>query len=170
MIFIKTDNAISTLQRLGAALSDPQLRIVISRAINKTLGQGRTIARTEVKKVYNISQKDLDGIDFKRANPSNVTGSLTASRKPIPLDSFGPRQETGSGSVRITKRGAHKTITFKRAKANPTAGVSIEVFKGKREVIPYAFLLTGGAARVFARGQYRSGTQYGFGAPSPRQQ
>jgi hypothetical protein len=162
MIFIKTDSAIETLERLNAKLSAAQIARVESRAINKTLGQARTIARREVKKVYNISQKDLGGINYKPSNPTTVTGKLVASRKPIPLDAFAPKQETGGTSIRVTKKGAQKVTIFKRAKSNPTAGVSIEIFKGKRIVIPFAFMIPGGAVRVFARGQYKTGTQYGF--------
>lgn len=162
MIFIKTDSAIDTLKRLGVLLSQQQIAVVESRAINKTLMKTRTIARAEVKKVYNISQKDLSGIDIQRATPATRTGKLVASRKPIPLDAFVPKQETGSGSITVTRKGAQKVKTFKRAKSNPTAGVSIEIFRGQRSVIPYAFMIAGGAAKVFARGAYKTGTQYGF--------
>ena len=162
MIFVRTDNAIETLRRLGIELSAAQIAQAESRAINKTLGQARTSARREVKRVYNISQKNLGGIDFRHANPATVTGKLIASRKPIPLDAFGPRQETSGGSMRVTKKGAQKVTVFKRAKSNPTAGVSVEIFKGKRLVIPFAFMIPGGAVRVFARGEYKSGSQYGF--------
>ena len=162
MIFIRTDSAIDTLERLKVALSTGQLAIVESRAINKTLLKARTQARKEVKRVYNISQKDLAGIDIQRSNPATVTGNLVASRKPIPLSAFNPKQETGSGSVQITKRGTHKQTVLKRANDNPAAGISIEIFKGKRVQVPFAFLIAGGAAQVFARGAYKTGTQYGF--------
>ena len=162
MIFIKTDNAIETLNRLSVTLSIQQIAQAESRAINKTLMQARTIARREVKKVYNISQKNLDGIDFKRANPATVTGKLIASRKPLPLDAFSPKQVTGTGSIRVTKKGAQKVTIFKHANSNPTAGVSIEIFKNREIVIPFAFMIPGGAVRVFARGEYKSGSQYGF--------
>ncbi len=162
MFFVQTDNAIETLRRLDVALSKPQIAQVESRAINKTLLKSRTVARREVKNVYNISQKNLGGIDIKRSSPVTVLGMLVASRKPIPLDAFAPKQEMGSGSRRITKKGALKVINYKRAKKDHTAGVSIEVFKGKPEVIPFAFMIPGGAIRVFARGAYKTGTQYGF--------
>ena len=162
MIHIKTDSAVTTLRRLGANFSFNQVRKVESRAINKTLLQARTIARKEVKAVYNISQKNLNTINTVPSTPSNVTGKLVASRKPIPLDAFAPKQETGRGSIRITRRGEQRTTTFKKKKTTPTAGISIQIYRGKREVIPFAFMIAGGAVRVFARGAYKQGTDYGF--------
>lgn len=162
MIRIKTDSAIDALKRLGADLSEKQLAIAQSRAINRSLEKGRTIARKEIKAVYNISQKNLTGINYKRANPNILTGNLFALRKPIPLDAFAPKQETSGGSISITKKGKQNIKTFKKPKKDPTAGVSIEIQKGKREIIPYAFMIAGGAVRVFARGEYKSGTEHGF--------
>ena len=146
-------------------MSAQQVRIVESRAINKTLGQTRTIARKEVKAVFNVSRKQTNTIDYKRATPSTVTGNLEADRTPVPLDYFSPKQETESGVRRIVIKGGHRINIhkeYKRARKNVAAGVSIEVFKGERKIIPYAFLIADGAPRVFARGVYRKGTQHGF--------
>lgn len=162
MFYLQTDDAAKALRRLGQDLSAGQLNTAQSRAINRSLEKGRTIARKEIKKVYNIPQRYLKDVDYKRASPNNLTGKLFASRKPIPLDAFAPKQETGSGSISITKKGAHKVRSFRKLKANPTAGVSIEVKKGDREVLPYAFMIAGGAVRVFARGEYKTGTDHGF--------
>lgn len=162
MIFIKTDSALKALSTLGKELSKEQIALAEARAINHSLQKGRTIARTEVKKVYNISQRYLGGINFKRATVSKPYGELFASRKPIPLDAFPVKQVTASASISITRKGNQKVREFKRLKANPTAGVSIEIKKGEKEVIPYAFMIVGGALRVFARGEYKSGTDHGL--------
>jgi hypothetical protein len=162
MIFIKTDDALRALRRLGADLSKEQIALAEARAINHSLQKGRTIARTEIKKVYNISQRYLGGINFMRATVSKPYGELFASRKPIPLDAFPVKQEMASGSISISRKGTQKVKQFKRLKANPTAGVSIEIKKGEKEVLPYAFMIAGGAVRVFARGEYKSGTDHGF--------
>jgi hypothetical protein len=162
MIFIKTDDAQRALQRAGAVLSERELAMAIARAINRSLERGRTLARKEIKKVYNIPQKYLAGIDYKRASATLPVGKLFASRKPIPLDAFSPRQEMAATSISISKKGKQNVKQFKRLKSNPTAGVSIEVKRGQKEVIPYAFLIPGGAVRVFARGEYKKGTDHGF--------
>jgi hypothetical protein len=161
-IYIKTEDAARILRKLEVSLSKEQLAVVTARSINKTLAKARTQARREVKKVYNISQRNLEGIDYIPANRVTQTGKLVASRKPIPLDAFAPKQETAGGMRRITRKGALKVTSYKRAKNNPTAGVSVEIFKNQSVVIPFAFLIPGGAVRVFARGQYKTGGQYGF--------
>lgn len=162
MIYIKTIDAQQALRRLGVELNKKELATAVVRAINRSLQKGRTIARTEVKKVYNISQKDLQGIDYRRANVSTLKGELIASKKPIPLDAFAPKQLTASSTISISRKGSIRTKTLKRVRKNFNGGISIEVKRGERENIPYAFLIPGGAVRVFARGQYRDGTQHGF--------
>jgi hypothetical protein len=162
MIFIKTTDAVSALRRLGVELSQEQLKTAIVRAINRTLQRGRTIARKEIKKVYNISQKNLEGVDYKRATVGTLKGELVADKKPIPLDAFAPKQLTATSTISISRKGAVKTKSLRRARKNFNGGISIEVKRGERENIPYAFLIPGGAVRVFARGQYRDGTQHGF--------
>lgn len=162
MIRIQTSSVLPALKEIGADLSITQLNLAISRAINRSLEKSRTGARTEIKKVYNISQKDLDGINYTRSTPHTLTGKLQASRKPIPLDAFSPKQETTNSRISITRKGDQKIKKFKRNKSNPTAGISIEIKKGEEEIIPFAFMIAGGAVRVFARGQYKNGTQHGF--------
>jgi hypothetical protein len=155
MIYIQTENAQRTLKQLGVRLSKAQADKAGIRAINTALRKANTIARREVKVLYNISQKDLDGVKVERANMRSMTGKIVASRKPIPISAFAPKQETSAGRVSISRRGAVIKKSFKRAKVNTQSGVSVEIRKGKREVIPFAFLLAGGAAQVFARGAYK---------------
>ena len=162
MIYIKTDSAVNALKRLNYELSERQIALACTRAINRSLEKGRTTARKEIKAVYNISQKNLSGIDYKRANTATLTGKLFASRKPIPIDAFSPKQETSSQSIKISRKGQQKIKQFTQAKKNPVVGVSVEIKRGEREIIPYAFMIAGGAVRVFARGDYKTGTSYGF--------
>jgi hypothetical protein len=159
---VNTSSAQRQLRVLKQQLSPKEIAKATARAINHSLSKSRTISRKEVKRVYNISQKNLEGINIHRANSNNLQGDLFASRKPIPLDAFAPKQEFGNVRYNITKRGKLTAKVLNRTNKNPTSGISIEVFRGNREVIPYAFLIPGGAVRVFARGEYRQGTQYGF--------
>lgn len=164
MVWIQTDDARRTLERLKGELSARELASAQSMAINKTLQLSRTKARAAVKQVYNISQNRLKGVNYMPAYPSAsvIKGTLYAGRKPIPLDAFSPKQVTSGGSIKITKRGKQVVKQFKRLKTNPVVGVQIEIKKGEKEVLPYAFMIAGGAVRVFARGEYKTGTQHGF--------
>ena len=160
---IRIDSNIEDLRRRFENLSKEQLDKAAARAINRTLLRGRTEARKAVKAEYNIPQKNLDGIQNKNAFPSFLEGYITASAKPIPMDAFAPKFETGGGSISISRRGVQRTRDYKRAKKNPGKGVSIEVKKGQRQVVPYAFMIRGAKPRVFARGQYKGGgNSFGF--------
>lgn len=162
MIYISVQDTVSQLNTLKAQLGETQFSKAISRSLNETILQGRTEARKAVKSIYNIPQKNLDGINVNKSTRVKLFSELFASTQPIPMDAFAPKFVTGTQSISISKKGSQKVRTFKNKKSNPTAGVSIEVIKGQRVTIPYAFLIAGGKPRVFARGEYQSGTSYGF--------
>ncbi len=100
MIQVNIKADVDALRALGAG-KDFQRKVTIatSRAINRTLMQGRTVARSEVKRLYNIPQRYLDGINFQRSVPyggrknasRTLTGTIYASAKPIPMDAFAPK-------------------------------------------------------------------------------
>lgn len=173
MISISVKQAIKDLHSAKDQLGDKQFNIAVSRAINETLLQGRTEARSAVKALYNIPQRYLNGIQMYKSFPSasvnnrnlsgsTLTGFIKVDAKPIPMDAFSPKFETASMGLTISKKGLQKQRSFKKAKSNPGMGVSIEVIKGHREIIPYAFMIPGAKPRVFARGEYKSGSSYGF--------
>lgn len=160
---IRVDTTIEDFRKRFDNLSKEQLDKAAARAINRTLLKGRTEGRKAVKVEYNIPQKNLNGIKSKNAFPSFLEGYITASARPIPMDAFAPKFETGAGSISITRKGVQKTKDYKRAKKNPGKGVSIEVKKGQRQTVPYAFMIKGAKPRVFARGQYKGGgSSFGF--------
>ncbi|MCO5238845.1 MAG: hypothetical protein M9904_02210 [Chitinophagaceae bacterium] len=163
MIQVNVDQAIKDINLKFSGLTSRQLDKVASRAINKSLLKGRTEARRAVKDIYNIPQKNLDGINRENSKPSKLEGYVYASKVPIPMDAFSPKFQTASGSITVTRKGLQKTSSFKKKRKSITAGVSIEVYKGKRQIIPYAFMIRGGKPRVFARGEYNRGNgSYGF--------
>lgn len=134
----------------------------VSRSLNEAILQGRTQSRASVKALYNIPQRYLGAVNVVKATSITLTAKLYASTTPIPMDAFSPKFQTATKSFTISRRGEQKSRSRQRARKTPTAGVSIEVHKGKREVIPFAFMIDGGKPRVFARGEYRAGTSHGF--------
>lgn len=170
MITVNVWAAHTRLTQAFEQLSKKKVDIAIAQAINQTLLLGRTEARKAVKRVYNIPQKNLNGVGIHKAISSagkyHLRGDIYASSVPIPMDAFAPRFQfvaaSGSASkLSISKKGVLKTKELKRT--GEVAGVSIEVKKGQRVVIPYAFLIPGAQPRVFGRGQYKSGSgSYGF--------
>lgn len=165
MVTVYVNEATERLKKSFANLDKDHTQQAIVNAINRSLTKGRTIARTAVKSKYNIPQKNLEGINKINARKSLLIGYITASAKPIPMDAFSPKFETVSHSLTITKRGISKATDFKKNKKNAAQGVSIEVIKGKREVVPFAFMIRTAKPRVFARGEYKGGGAgggYGF--------
>lgn len=161
-MFISVKEDIKSFSAAKDKLGVEKFNKAVMRSINEAIQQGRTVARSAVKELYNIPQRYLDGVNITRATSLSLTATLYANAQPIPMDAFAPKFETESGSISISKKGQTSSKTFKRIKANPIAGVSIEVIRGKREIIPFAFLIADGAPRVFARGEYKSGASYGF--------
>lgn len=160
--WINVKEANKKLGELSKQLTGKQLALSVSRGINRTLMKGRTEARKAVKDEYNIPQKNLSGINYQKSIPNTLTGSIYASATPLPMNAFAPKFETQSRSITTTKKGAQKVKDRKRKVSNPGKGVSIEVHRGSRVVIPFAFMIPGGKPHVFARGNYRGGGSYGF--------
>ncbi|HEY1201095.1 MAG TPA: hypothetical protein VGE79_08950 [Niastella sp.] len=159
MIRVSVKQAVKTLEKASEQLGSRKFNQALTRALNESILQGRTEARSAVKAVYNIPQRYVNRINVKKATPQTLTAHIFASKMPIPMDAFAPRFTQAGKSITITRRGEQKSRTVKRAKG--VAGVSIEVLKGKREVVPHSFMIEGGKPRVFARGQYKRGS-YGF--------
>jgi hypothetical protein len=162
MYYINAKPALRTLHDLLGKLSAREIGQGVSRAINHSLQKVRTEARTEVKRVYNIGQRYLSGIDLKRASTRHLEGQLLASRKPIPLDAFNPKFEGQASTIRVTRKGEQKVRNLRRKRQDRGQGVTVEVKRGQTERIPFAFMIPGAKPRVFARGQYGAGTSHGF--------
>lgn len=176
MIEINVKADVDKFRQFSKDLTDRQINIATSRAINRTLLQGRTVARDAVKRIYNIPQRYVGGININRSTTASkrenyLTGSIYASTKPIPMDAFAPRFSFNRRSVTsISRRGVSKTKFTSRGNKNFGQGVSIEVIKGKREIVPFAFMLPSMSGRVFGRGMYKTGNNFGFVRRNKRQE
>jgi hypothetical protein len=165
MVTISTKQATDKLVRNFIQLDDKHIKSAIVNAINRSLMKGRTEARKSVKAEYNIPQKNLGGIDKENATRANLTGYIMASTTPIPMDAFAPNFQvvTAGDVIRGIQQISKKGIASVKLGGNKRQlGVSIEVHKGQREVVSFAFMIRGGKPRVFARGQYRTGGSFGF--------
>lgn len=145
-ISVKTD--IEKVFKRFSNINQAELAKATARAINRAITSARGIAVKEIKKKYNIDPKYLkekigdkdnryNALKAWKANPNNLTATLKAYGKPIPLIAF-PVSQTESG-------------------------VSVSVIKGQTKVIPRAFITKtkSGHRSVFARGKYAGG-QFAF--------
>lgn len=165
MVTVDVDKAISEINSKLSGLSSRQLDKVASRAINKSLRKGRTEARRAVKDIYNIPRDKVydkfTGINVVTSKPSFLEGYIKAGTNPISFYHFSPKFETPFERMSV-KGGEFKRSALKRRAKSPSKGVSIEVYKGKREVVPFAFMVKKRPGQAFARGQYKDGGAYDF--------
>lgn len=159
-VWINARPAIRAIADAREKLGEKNFNKAVSYSLNEAIMVGRTEARKAVKEVYNIPQRYVGGINIMKATPGSLFAKLYAPTTPIPMDAFSPKFKANNKSITISRKGVQKTRAIKRIKKG-TVGVSIEVLKGKREVVPYAFMIDGAKPRVFARGAYKSGS-YGF--------
>ncbi|WP_153799061.1 phage tail protein [Foetidibacter luteolus] len=156
MIKIETDKAIKDFKDLGKQLSQKQLAKGLSRAINRSMMQGRTVARRKVASIYNIPQRALtESVALKASTSNTLTAYIQAGAKTLPLTTFAPQFDTPTKSLRVTKRGEMRVRDRTRKGKNTGNGVSFEIYKGKRERLPFAFM-TPKIKSVFGRGKYAS--------------
>lgn len=155
MIRIEVDQAINKITKEIGCLNTGNNAVACMRAINRSLEQGRSRIRSAIRGIYKIpGNKIMEDIVNENASRFILIGYIKAKTKPLLLDSFSPRFETSAASISISRSGIRRQRKFKRRKGTVTSGVTVEVIKGKKTNLPYAFMLASGQPRVFARGQY----------------
>jgi hypothetical protein len=161
MVRVEVKGAVDELGKAFKHLDKATVALASSRAINKSILLGRTMARTAVKGQYNIPQRYMKGIGNINARPSYLIGCITASAKPIPMDAFSPTFSFLTGTTtKTSRRGVQSTKLG--TKGRKGTGVTIEVRKGEKENIAFAFMLPTLTGRIFGRGTYRDGNAFGF--------
>lgn len=102
--------------------------IAVPRALNTLNAQGHTAAERAIADEYKVSAKTMAPYTTTQAaTTSNLEASVTVKGKGFPLSAFKPVQTTNGVAVTI---------------------------KGKRLVIPHAFMIARFGQHVFARGAY----------------
>ncbi len=132
-------------------------------AINTSLKWGRTRIREDISKEYNVklgrlynSAKDK-GLNVKPASNTRLEGTITAGHLPVGLSGFNgikqASETTGFAISFASSLKTRKTRTMRKA-IKSGVGISVEIRKGKREVIRSAFRTPKFGNVVFARGEY----------------
>lgn len=119
-------------------------------ALNKTTDRGVTAATKTVTETYNIKRRDLwststgrSRIKIYPARRGSLEVAVVLAGRSISLSYFGAVQRVGNRV--ITRQG---TKTLKRTPRNAPAGVTVEVHRGKRTILPKAFISTVQAGRT----------------------
>lgn len=166
MLQIQIDQNNNGLHQLAAQLSDKKLTIATVRSINTAISKAQTQYKRLVAGKYNLKFADTKELLLsKRATYSNPEGTISSELRPLSLFRFNPEFEadhsiTGKkGYYNAQQRRIYyrnHTVTHK------TKGVTVEIFKGKRIRLPFAFMVPnskkpGIPLQVWARGTYEGG-------------
>ncbi|RLJ31389.1 minor tail protein Z (GPZ) [Chryseobacterium sp. 7] len=163
-----SSNGLNFLQR---QLDDKNLKKASTRALNKAVAKGNTLYRRMISEHYNIKPTHIrSSIILKKATYNKAETSISGNIRPLSLSRFNPQFVNGRSVISIrsvrNRETGRRTLqqTARNASRNEQAGggVSIEIKKGSRKVIPYAFLTksqanTGVEKQIFARGKYAGG-------------
>lgn len=101
---ISTD--LEAAKRYLRGLKADKVAPAAARAINKTLANVRTEATKEIRKERALKAGTIrDALAIERATKLKLSGSLTASGRPIPLRDYAARQGKRGVTVQVTPRG-----------------------------------------------------------------
>lgn len=152
-IEVKVDVSMATAQLKKAfrGLTDAELNKGVARALNDTVKIGKTRINRVIRETYGETAFTLSGlnksISIIKATSGVPIAMITISGKKIPLKFFRPKKEGGDGPP-------------SRELPRPKRGISIEIIKGQRMLIPGTFF--GPKKHVFARGKYSKRPQFDF--------
>lgn len=137
-----------------------------TRAINVAIRKANTQYRRLVVSEYNLKYADTAKFSVAdRATYANPEGKISGYVAPISLSRFSPQfiKNGRAFSIKSVKENGGRKLkqTSKSAGKKTGGGVSIEVKKGERKTIPFAFLTDsakpGLSLQIWARGEYSDG-------------
>ncbi|RAJ00447.1 hypothetical protein LX64_04153 [Chitinophaga skermanii] len=156
MLHLNIDNVLAKLNNFKDSLSDKKLRLALASTLNKSALQLRTTAKKIINSEYKITQSSLDkSIVHHKAFSNTLEASILANSESLTLKDFSPKFTSHKEQVRLNKNGSiirRKRKAKRKARRN-VLGVSVEIHKGKRILISYAFMIPSNA-HVYARGWY----------------
>lgn len=158
-LFIDVLEVEDALAELSGRLGVGQMSRAARMAINDTMRRQRTKLRQFVRHGYNMPADKIKSIDFKPATDFNLEAKMGANAKPVQLAYFKPVFVGPSFSVRghYTKKNGFASKVGKGS-SNAQGGVTVEIKKGDRTTIPFAFMVGKFETPfVFARGRYQKG-------------
>jgi hypothetical protein len=130
MIHIDTSKAIKEIKSSLGQVTEQQNASAISRALNRGINAGRTVANKEVRTAYNVSAAAFNkAVKIKPASKQNLFATMQISKQPMSVYAFKPKQTD--------------------------EGVRVSILKKQKKVIKSAFIVAVGSfIGVFARGKY----------------
>lgn len=136
-IFIDTKDAEKQLRSHFWGLSKSEQDKAIARGMNDAIKQSRTVAKRSIMEQYNMKAKHVASklLPIKRATPSNLEATLSASANPVPVSDFKGLSQTEEG-------------------------VSVSIKKGQRSLVRGAFMTEATGKAVLARNWSKGKKKY----------
>jgi len=134
MIVVDCREAIKKLNDTFGYVKENDRKLAVARAINHTMAKAKTQISREIRDKYALDAKTVSqALNQIKADRLTMTGKIVIRGKPISLYKFKARQTS--------------------------KGVTVEVMRGKRRLIPGVFLaqLKSGHTGVMFRGKYGQG-------------
>lgn len=161
----KTDN----FHRLTLQLGQKNLNKASIRSINKAIRASNTAYRRLIRDNYKLMYADTKDLVKPTYARSKAEGTIGGKIQPLSLSRFNPTfvQQGKVFSIKTIKNktSGKRELTRKsktaRKKDTAGGGVTIEIRKGEKKILPYAFLTeskknAGVGKQVFARGIYQN--------------
>jgi hypothetical protein len=144
-IVIEGTKSLQSIQHdFAGKLSSGEIKKTIASALNITARRVITQVRKDVKKTYTVDKKYLERMAILSKPAKGTVEGLYAGisylYNPVPMIGF---KHTDNNKSRSNKKGA--------------GGVTIEIKKGKNDVLKHAFIATmaSGHTGIYAAGQYK---------------
>lgn len=165
MIHINLDQLIKDITKGLAPVTDKQLRIAVSRSINRSLETGRTQLKREISNIYNIKINDARSeLPLINSKSSVLIGKIMARTSMIPLEKFSPIIKTGEATTTVKRKKGYSAV-YSRKRKNRQQGVYVTILKSEgRQRMRSAFMLYTGkwAGKISARGRYNNRFNFNF--------
>lgn len=151
MFLVDVRKAQEQFRELEKQLSSHKVASAQRMALNDSIRIGRTHVKRSVSKIYNFTSSVLNdtttekGLKIRLATNSNLETKITAGHTPRTMYSFKGtkvfRKEVSRSISVVSNINTRKTKVLRGERNYADGGIMVEVYRGKKKVIPSAFPL-----------------------------
>lgn len=154
MLNVNVASDLNQFNHLMKQLSDKEVSRALSSALNRSLSVGNTQSKKAIRERFNIPASLLNGNRRHNSTSNTLTAKLGMNSMPISLTNFNPVFKRNRTQIKLKGKAKTKSFRYFRKPLGDT-GVTVEVKKGEKKRIPFAFIVNNSTLKpVFARGYY----------------
>jgi hypothetical protein len=159
---IDVRGALIQMEHLTKQLDEKEIKLAISRSINRTLTHIRAKLVKEIPKVYTVKGFQVrDRFEFEKSNRNTLTGKVKGVSNRISASNFDNTYTKGGITTKITRSKKAGMVT-KSKPSRKADSLVLKVYRGQPGKKVYStFLMNRGGAQFFAfRGKYKKTGEY----------